>query len=65
MAEHGGTSGRPQGARPFTIEDLVRIGDQVVRGLAELGNVGSLQAIPGCCTQGCCDGEVLRVLDRR
>ena len=50
--------------RLLTIEDLVRIGDQVVRGLAELGDVSMMRPIPGCCTQGCCDGAVLEILGR-
>jgi hypothetical protein len=56
-------SGPDEPERILTVEDLVRIGDQVVRGLSELGGI-NLRPIPGCCTQGCCDGAVLEMLGR-
>ncbi len=51
--------GEPQ---PFTIEDLVELGNGV---LQTLSSVGQVRMIPGCCTQGCCDQAVLEVLGRR
>jgi hypothetical protein len=49
------------GVEMFTVEELVRLGNEV---LQTLSGVRNLRPIPGCCTQGCCDEAVLEMLGR-
>jgi hypothetical protein len=47
------------GEELYTIQDLVRLGFEVLQTMESVRNV---RMIPGCCTQDCCNGAVLDIL---